>query len=366
MVRAMRDWLILLAHLIVTIIRIIAPSGARTVVAESLLLKHQLLILNRSRRKAPPLRALDRILLGLTAILVSPQRIVKVAVAIRPTTLLRFHRALVRRKYRSLFSAKTARRPGPKGPSKELIAVVLEIKRLNPRFGCPRIAQQVSHAFGLEIDKDVVRQILANHPFPKSGAQGPSWLSAIAEARDSLWCVDLFRCESILLRSFWVMVVMDVFTRRIVGFGVEPAHIDGASVWRMFNQARYDQPLPKRLSTDHDPLFRFHRWRANLRILEIEELKSVPFVPRSHPFIERLIGTFRREYLDHTFFWNGLDLHRKLDRFAAYYNQRRVHAGLGGRTPFERHGTVVYRPANLHHFAWRSDCSGLFHTPIAA
>jgi len=113
-------------------------------------------------------------------------------------------------------------------------------------------------------------------------------------------------------------------------------------------------------------LFRFHRWRANLRILDIEELKSVPFVPRSHPFIERLIGTLRREYLDQIFFWNGLDLHRKLDRFAVYYNQRRVHARLAGRTPFERCGTTAYQPASLHRFAWRSDCSGLFHTPIVA
>jgi len=132
------------------------------------------------------------------------------------------------------------------------------------------------------------------------------------------------------------------------------------------NQARRGQPLPKRLSSDHDPLFRFHRWRANLRILDIEEIKSVPFVPRSHPFIERLIGTLRREYLDQIFFWNGLDLHRKLDRFAGYYNHRRVHAGLGGHTPFERCGRTVCQPANLHDFAWQSDCSGLFHTPIAA
>jgi putative transposase len=246
-VRGMRDWLVLIVHLIVTTIRTMAPGGTRAVIAESLLLKQQLLILNRSRKKAPRLRALDRILLGLGAILVSPQRILKVAVAVRPATLLRFHRALVRRKYQSLFSSRTRHRPGPKGPSKELIATILEIKRLNPRFGCPRIAQQISHAFGLEIDKDVVRRILASHPLPKSGGKGPSWLSAIAQARDSLWSVDLFRCESILLKSFWVMVVMDVFTRRIVGFGVEPAHIDGISVCRMFNQARRAQPLPKRL-----------------------------------------------------------------------------------------------------------------------
>jgi putative transposase len=163
------------------------------------------------------------------------------------------------------------------------------------------------------------------------------------------------------------MLVMDVFTRRIVGFGVEQAPIDGVAVCRMFNHARCGQGLPRHLSTDHDPLFRFHRWRANLRILEIEELKSVPFVPRSHPFVERLIGTVRREYLDQVLLWNGLDLQRKLKRFAVYYNQWRVHAGLGGRTPSERCcGVTRYRVADLRHFVWRSDCAGLFHTPIAA
>src|SRR3569833_1716872 len=73
----MRDLLLLIAHLIITTIRIIAPGGARAVVAESLLLKHQLLVQNRTRKKAPRLRALDRVLLGLGAILVSPQRILK-------------------------------------------------------------------------------------------------------------------------------------------------------------------------------------------------------------------------------------------------------------------------------------------------
>ena len=64
-VRSMRDWFVLMAHLIVTTIRTVTPGGARAVIAESLLLKHQLLILNRSRKRAPKLRALDRVLLGL-------------------------------------------------------------------------------------------------------------------------------------------------------------------------------------------------------------------------------------------------------------------------------------------------------------
>ncbi len=366
MFSGMREWLILVAHLIVTIIKVAAPGGARSVVAESIILKHQLLILNRSRKRAPRLGAVDRVLLGLGTLLISPRRLMKVAVVIRPTTLLRFHRALVRRKYRRLFSSSWRRRPGPQGPSDELIALILEAKRRNPRWGCPRIASQVAHAFGIEIDKDVVRRVLARYYRADPRGEGPSWLTLIAEASDSLWSVDLFRCESVTLKSFWVMPVMDVFTRRIVGFGVEPAHVDGISVCRMFNHARARQRLPKRVSTDHDPLFRFHRWRANLRVLEIEELKSVPFVPRSHPFIERLIGTVRREYLDQVLFWSGGDLQRKLSRFATYYNERRVHAGLGGQTPSERCGVSASRAADLRDFHWQSDCRGLFHTPVAA
>jgi transposase InsO family protein len=128
--------------------------------------------------------------------------------------------------------------------------------------------------------------------------------------KDSLWSVDLFRCESILLRSHWVMVMMDVFTRRIIGFGVDRADLSGVSLCRMFNQIIVGQSLPQHLSSDHDPLFRFHRWVANLRILEVEEIKSIPYVPMSHPFVERLIGTIRREFLDHVLIWNAVDLER--------------------------------------------------------
>jgi transposase InsO family protein len=116
--------------------------------------------------------------------------------------------------------------------------------------------------------------------------------------------VDLFRCESIELKSYWAMVVMDVFTRRIIGLGVERADIDGIRVCRMFNCAIVSHPPPRNLSSDNDPLLRYHRWCANMRILEINEIKSIPYTPISHPFVERLIGTIRREYLDNTFFWS--------------------------------------------------------------
>ena len=76
----------------------------------------------------------------------------------------------------------------------------------------------------------------------------------------------------------------------------------------------------------NDPLFRYHQWKANLRILETTEIETVPYTPVSHPFVERLIGTVRRECLDQLLFWTANDLEGKLSEFQRYYNMERVHA----------------------------------------
>ncbi len=213
-------------------------------------------------------------------------------------------------------------KPGPKGPTQEVIAAVVDMKRRNPTWGCPRIAQQIALAFAIAITKDVVRRILAvrYRPAPRPDSDGPSWLTVLGHTKDSLWSLDLFRCESAILRTHWVLVVMDQCTRRIVGFGVHRGVVDGMGLCRMFNRATRGQSSPKYLSSDHDPLYRFHQWQANLRILDVQEIKTVPYVPLSHPFVERLIGTIRRECLDRTLFWTAADLEMKLLDFQRYYN----------------------------------------------
>ena len=212
----MRELFILIAHLLVTLAKLGTRGGLGAVAAESLAVKHQLLIMKRAQCRAPNLTPWDRLVLGVCALLVSPKRVNKMAVILKPSTLLCFHHALLKRKYRLLYSPRKRRRPGPKGPSKELIGVVIEMKRRNPRFGCRKIAEQISRAFAVEINKDVVPRILIQHYRPVPGGDGASWLTVIGHAKDSLWSVDFFRCESILLKSYWVMVVMDVFTRRII------------------------------------------------------------------------------------------------------------------------------------------------------
>ena len=285
------------------------------------------------------------------------------AIALKPATLLHFHKMLTKRKYRLLFSADRIRRPGPKGPTKELIHAVVEMKRRNRTWGCKRIAQQIGLAFGLDIDKDVVRRILGIHFRPKASSGGPSWLSFIGHAKDSLWSLDLFRCESVMLRTYWVLAVMDQFTRRIVGFAVHRGVVDGVALCRMFNRAIRPQTLPKYLSSDHDPLYRFHQWEANLRVLDVKEIKTVPYVPLSHPFVERLIGTIRREFLDQTLFWTAADLEDKLQAFQHYFNKHRTHSGLEGRLPEPGEEKVTL---NFASYRWKQHCRGLYQTPTAA
>ena len=336
-------------------------------IAENLLLKQQLIVLRRARRRAPNLTRSDRRLCGFESLFLNPGRIRKLAIALRPSTLLAFHQALVRRKYRLLFSSRPCpKKPGPKGPDEGVIRAIVELKSRNPRFGCPRIARIISQTFGIDIDRNVVHRVLAKHYRPAPGGPGPSWLSFIGHTTDSLWSVDLFRCESIVLRSYWVLVVMDQFTRRLVGTGVHCGAVTGADVCRMFNAAIHRQGVPRYLSTDHDPVFEAHRWAANLRISEIDEIKTVPDAPLSHPFVERLIGTMRREFLDHLLFWNARDLERKLAEFQAYYNAARSHASLDGRTPLTFTDNRQIAPADLSRVRWVSYCHDLVQLPVAA
>jgi len=141
--------------------------------------------------------------------------------------------------------------------------------------------------------------------------------------------------------------------------------VDGVGLCRMFNRATRGQSAPKYLSSDHDPVFRFRQWQANLRILDVGEIKTVPYVPLSHPFVERLIGTIRRECLDRTLFWTAADLETKLLDFQHFYNRHRTHAELNGRTPEPSTDTGSAR-ASVSSYRWQPHCRGLYQTPMAA
>jgi hypothetical protein len=128
----MRDIIILFVHVIVTLSRLLGRGGVRSVVAESVLLKQPLLILNRSRKPSPNLRASDRFVAGLCSLFITPTRRIRSSIALKPSTLSNLHPILINRKYRLFFSSEHRRKPGPKGPSQKLMDAIVETKRRNP------------------------------------------------------------------------------------------------------------------------------------------------------------------------------------------------------------------------------------------
>jgi hypothetical protein len=360
--------LFFLFHFLVCFIKLLRPGGIKSIAAENLILRQQLIIMNRARKRSPRLTRADRTLFAILAHIIPFGRLRKLAIVAKPTTILNFHKALVKRKYSRLYSNTAKKKAGRKGQNQDLIDLVIEIKQLNPSFGYGRIAMQIFEAFGIIISRFAVGRILRKNKHKLLPGGGPSWLTFIGHMKDSLWSVDLFRCESIALKSHWVMVVLDQYTRRIIGFAVHAGDCDGVAYCRLFNKIISGEKLPKYLSSDNDPLYLFHRWQANLSILGIDEIKSVPGNPVSHPFVERVIGTTRREYLDHLLFFNSRDLQNKLDEFQTYYSGVRAHSSLDMRTPTEMAFGVKpdEKVVSIDHYRWKKHCNGLYELPVAA
>ena len=364
----MKALLLSLLHWAVMTATLCGPGGVRAVIAENLLLKQQLIVLRRPRQRAPRLTASDRLLFGFGSLFLSPGRIRKVAIGVRPSTLLAFHQALVRRTYRRLFSSSECpKKPGPKGPSAALIQAIVELKSRNPRFGCPRIARIISRTFGANIDKNVVCRVLSTHYRPIPGRHRA--LVGVVHRPHDRQPVERGSLSMRVHRA----------PERLGARGHGPMHAPPRRRRRAPRSGHWRRPLPH-VQRRHAwggapraisapimiPLFEAHRWTANLRILEIDAIKTVPHVPRSHPFVERLIGTTRRECLDPVLFWHARDLERTLGDFQASDNEVRSHASLKGHTPLTFAGGHTVARAELNNVRWISHCRDLVQLPVAA
>jgi putative transposase len=121
MMKLIRDFLRLL-------IKILRPSGAKSIMAENILLRQQLISIARHHSRSPKLTPWDRIIYAVSMVWINPKRLLSIAVVIKPATLLKFHQALVKRKYSLLFSRGIPRKPGPKGPEQDIIDAIIEMK----------------------------------------------------------------------------------------------------------------------------------------------------------------------------------------------------------------------------------------------
>ena len=163
--------------------KLLRPGGTRIVIAENLALKQQLIILKRQKKRCPKLSTFDRFFYGLIPFFTGKHRVYKFAIILKPATILCFHKALVKRKYKTLFSNKSHNKLGRKAPDQKIVDLVIEIKKRNKTFGYGRIAMQIFEAFGIEISRFTVGRILRKnrHKFPSG--DGPSWLTFLGNTK---------------------------------------------------------------------------------------------------------------------------------------------------------------------------------------
>ena len=257
----MKTLALLVIHVLTTLAQRAGPDGAKAIIAESVLLKHQQLIAHRSARKTPKLTTSDRFLCGFLTLFMRPGRIRKAAVVLKPTTLTKFRRALLSRNYRLLFSSRKNAKPGPKGPADDLVRVIVEMKQRNSHFGCPRIAQQINKAFGLNIDKDVARRVLAKHYRPEHYDGGHSWLTFYRRMAESLWSIEYFQHRPNLPRILSSLFAIGQCTRRRIGFGSAGYHFYQTVFCSLFTAGIPVVVASKLLSPAQDQPFSHHRHR---------------------------------------------------------------------------------------------------------
>ncbi len=182
----MREKYELLVHFIITLIKLLKPGGLKKVMAENLSLKQQLITINRTRKRAPKLTTFDRFFFGILGFFIGAKRLQKIGITIKPATIIKFHQALVKRKYHLLYSAKRRQSPGRKGPDQQIINLVLEMKARNPNFGYSRISMQLHEAFGITISPFSVGRILRKHGYKGPTNDGPSWLTFLGHCERQL------------------------------------------------------------------------------------------------------------------------------------------------------------------------------------
>ena len=130
----MHSILLLFIHFLSTLVKRLRPSGIRIIMAENLAHKQQLIILKRQKKRCPKLSTFDRFFYGLIPFFTGKYHVHKFAIILKPATILSFHKALVQRKYKKLFSNKSHNKLGRKPPDQKIIDLVIKMKKRNPTF----------------------------------------------------------------------------------------------------------------------------------------------------------------------------------------------------------------------------------------
>jgi putative transposase len=311
---------------------------------ELLVARQQLAIYQRSVRR-PRLRLRDRLFWCWLSRLWSRWK--DVLVIVKPATVIAWRR----RKFREYW-AKLSGRPGPGRPPipQESQDLIWQMSAANVFWGAPRIKSEL-HLLGIDVAKSTVERHMVKRPKPAS----PTWRAFLANHVPSLVSIDFFVVPTVRNHILYVYVVLAHLRRRIVHFAITE-HPTAAWTAQQIVEAFPWDTAPRYLIRDRDSIFS-DIFRGRVKSMGIEEVLIAPRSPWQSPYVERLIGSIRRDCLDHVVVLNGRHLRRVLTSYFTYYHEVRRHISLDGDAPEHREpqgaefGNVVAIPevGSLHH-----------------
>jgi transposase InsO family protein len=310
--------------------------------AENLVLRHQLNILRRRAPGRARLSNSDR--LGFVWLYRLCPTVVDAVAIIRPETLIRWHRC----GFSAFWRWKSRSKGGRPMVPLEVRELIREMSRANWLWGAPRI-----HGELLKLGIEVAQSTVAKYMVKRPRRPGQSWMAFLRNHADGIAAADLFVVPTIGFKLLYCLVILGHGRRKFIHYAVT-AHPTAEWVARQIVEAFPWDAAPEYLVRDRDAVYG-EVVRRRLRGLGIRDRPIAPRSPQQNAYVERLIGSVRRECIDHVIVFGESHLHRIMSMYARYYNQARTHLALGKDAPVsrsvEQFGRITTEPmvAGLHH-----------------
>lgn len=312
---------------------------------ENAALRHQLLVLSR-KTKRPRFGRVDRALWVWLSLTWSRWRhVLRLA---QPQTVIHWHRQGFRLFWRW---RSRPRPPGRKPVPAETIALIRNMSRANPFWGAPRIHGELLK-LGISVAQRTVAKYMVRQPRRPSGQ---TWSTFLRNHLGQMVSVDFLTVPTLHFRILYVFVVLSHARRQILHFNVSATPSASWAAQQLREAFPFTSP-PRYLLRDRDSIYGLEFQRIT-QVLGVEELRIAPRSPWQSPYVERLIGSLRRECLDHVVVVNRTHLYRLLQSYLTYYHGARTHLGLDKDAPEPRRaqqpqeGKIVAFPevGGLHH-----------------
>ena len=314
---------------------------------ENVALRHQLEVLQRNA-KQPRLRPSDRALWAiLSRVLPGWRHHLSI---VQPGTVLRWHRT----GWRLYWRRKSNQGRGRPKVSIEVRTLIRRLSLENKFWGAPRM-----HGELLKLGYDVCESTIAKYMIRRPGPPSQTWKTFIRNHRTEIVAIDFFTVPTVTFRTLYVFLILSLDRRRIIHFNVTCNPTPDWTSLQLIQAFPFDT-APRFLIRDRDGVYG-PEVVDTLGILDIEQIVTAPRSPWQNGYCERVIGTIRRECLDHVIVLNENHLRRVLKEYLAYYHESRTHLGLEKDSPVSRPtqtpevGPVASKPVlgGLHHRYYR-------------